>query len=75
MSIILFDKACLYDVHKNKTTLYGHYTKQFHNIWIEDSTYNLVFCNDRPDFYIKISSKSTILRNFIFINIVDLPLI
>jgi hypothetical protein len=68
MSIILFDKACLYDIHKNETTLYGHYTKQFHNISIEDSTYNLVFCNDRPDFYIKISGKSTILRNFIFIN-------
>jgi len=59
-TILLFNKVCLYDESKNETILYGQYKTKFNSINIinnETITHALVFCNNRPDFYIKLNGK------------------
>jgi hypothetical protein len=59
-TILLFNKVCLYDECKNETLLYGQYKKKFNTITIISNdiiTHNLVFCDSRPDFYIKLNGK------------------
>ena len=59
-TILLFNKVCLYNESKNETILYGQYKKKFNTInIINNKTINhtLVFCNNRPDFYIKLNGK------------------
>ena len=72
-TIILFDKVCLYDKTKNETILYGqHKTNiniQIKNIFIknnENINYNLVYCSNRPDFYIKLNGKISNIKKIIF---------
>lgn len=67
MDIILFDKICLYDEYKNETTIYGQYNNSLNRIIIDQLEYELVFCNDRPDFYIKIRGKILKIEKIIFI--------
>lgn len=62
---ILFDKSCLYDEENNVTIIYGHGVIK--DISIEEIEYELVFCDNRPDFYIRIVGKITYLKNIIFI--------
>ena len=56
MSIILFDKVCIYDNITCRTIIYGQYNKSFDTIEIKnannDIEYTVNRCPDRPDFYI-----------------------
>jgi hypothetical protein len=67
MIIQLFDKVCLYDTLKNETIIYGQYIRQFNTALIDNVQYELVFCNNRPDFYIKLKGKINFLESIIFI--------
>jgi hypothetical protein len=64
--IILFDKLCLFIKDKNETIIYGQYKKKFINYHFDINNYNLVFCNDRSDFYIKISGLINNIQNAVF---------
>ena len=72
MEIVLFNRVCIYNAKNNETILYGQYNgksfydkenrieddkRRFKRIEIEDITYELVFNDYRPDFYIKFSGK------------------
>jgi deoxyadenosine/deoxycytidine kinase len=72
MSILLFDKVCLFDSFKNETTIYGQYNKKFDSIFIDNIIFELVFCKDRPDFYIKLKGKINKLEKIIFNNQIQL---
>lgn len=53
MKPILFTSACLYK--PNEITLYGHHRERFNSITLGGAAqFELVFCTERPDFYIKI---------------------
>jgi len=68
MSLLLFSKVCLYDLTKNETIIYGQYNKKFNSINIKPSiNYDLVFNDNRPDFYIKLIGKINNLDNINFI--------
>jgi hypothetical protein len=66
MNIILCTKACLYDNTKDETTIYGQYTRYFTSVLIDDTIPELVFCRERPDFYIKLKGKVSSLQNIRF---------
>jgi hypothetical protein len=66
MSCILFDKVCLYDFERDETIVYGYYTEKPTSIDIQGLEYSVVFCNHRPDFYIKIVGRINYLPNIIF---------
>ncbi len=66
MSIILFNKVCLYDSLKDETTIYGQYNIHFHSVFV-DNLSEFVICKDRPDFYIKLKGKISTLETIIFI--------
>ena len=67
MSILLFDKVCLYDSLKNETIIYGQYNTQIISVSIDNNIFELVFCRDRPDFYIKLKGKIDKLETIVFI--------
>jgi hypothetical protein len=66
--IKLFDRACLYDRLKDETILYGQFNVVFNKIQIENTTGELVLCNSRPDFYIKIQGHIAHIESIIFLN-------
>lgn len=73
MSIQLFDKVCLFDILKNKTIIYGQYDKKFQKMDINKNknnkiNFNLVFCSNRPDFYIEIDDKINFIGEICFYN-------
>lgn len=70
-NILLFNKVCLYDALKDETTIYGQYKTKFDSIIVENATFNLVFFDSRPDFYIKVNGKIAKLKSIIFIS--DIP--
>jgi hypothetical protein len=72
--IILFSKVCLYDPLKEETTIYGQYKIKFDSIVIENITFNLVFCDSRDDFYIKIKGYVSILKSITFITGKNTPI-
>lgn len=65
MSFILFDKVCLYQNETDETIMYGHYKEKIKTIHIEGIEYKVVFCKNRPDFYIKIKGKISYLENIV----------
>lgn len=67
MPIMLFNKVCLHDALKDETTIFGQYNTYFDCVMINDVIFNLVFCNNRPDFYIKLKGKYNKLKTIIFI--------
>jgi hypothetical protein len=66
MNVTLFSKVCLYDPVKEETILYGQYTLKFNRIYIEKLNFSIVFCDSRPDFYIKIKGKISNIEYIIF---------
>lgn len=66
MNFILFDKVSLYDDEKNETIIYGQYKEKIQKICIEGLEHEVIFCNCRPDFYIKILGKISYLENIFF---------
>lgn len=65
-TVLLFDKVCLYDIVKDETTIYGQYKAKFDSILIENTKSEIVFCNNRPEFYIKLKGKVCKLESIIF---------
>jgi len=59
--ILLLHKLCIYNNITNETSIYGQYTRLFNDIYIENTEYTIVFCADRPDFFIKIKDKVSVL--------------
>ena len=66
MTFILFDKVCLFDDEKNETIIYGQYKEKINEINIDYLQYEVVFCENKPDFYIKIQGKISYLENIQF---------
>jgi len=66
MEILLFDTVCLYDISKDETILYGQYKSKFNKIHIENEIFTLVFCDSRPDFYIKMTGKVMNIEYIVF---------
>jgi len=67
MDVVLFNKVCLYDTYKNETIVYGQYKKQFNRINIDRNiSSTVVFCDSRPDFYIKMSGKISTIKTLSF---------
>ena len=62
---ILFDKLSLYDEENNATIIYGQ--GNIKDLSIEEIEYELVFCDNRPEFYIKIIGKIIYLKFIMFI--------
>jgi hypothetical protein len=63
--IILFEKSCIYN--NNETILYGQFLKKFKSVEIkEECKYEIVICNGRNDFYIKIIGKIEFISDIIF---------
>lgn len=67
MSILLFDKVCLFDNDTNSTIIYGQYKDYVYNIQIEGIVGEIIFCRNRPDFYIKIPGKISYISQIIII--------
>jgi hypothetical protein len=67
MSVILFNKVCLYNTLKDETTMYGQYKVNFDYILINNEIFNLVICKNRPDFYIKFKGKISKINSIDFI--------
>jgi hypothetical protein len=66
MSIILFDKVCLF--HENKTIIYGHYNSKLTSVEINQKVqFNIVLSRNRNDFYIEIYKKIYSIDEIIFI--------
>lgn len=55
----------MYNNEKNDTIIYGQYKNKISSIHIEGLDYEVVFCNTRPDFYIKIANKVSYIKNII----------
>jgi hypothetical protein len=66
MSIVLFDKVCLYNTLKDETIIYGQYTIKFNCVLIDDVIGEVVFKESRPDFYIKLKGKIYNLKTIVF---------
>lgn len=66
MSFLLFNKVCLYNNETNETIVYGQYINKIKNIHIAGVEYKVVFCDNRPDFYIKIFGKLSFLSTILF---------
>jgi len=67
MSLLLFEKVCLYKEDKNVTILYGQYKHKFDHVEIESmDEVCLVFCENRPDFYLEIPGKITKIERMFF---------
>lgn len=65
MDIVLFSDVCLFDV--NKTIIYGQYYKRFTSIEINPNLqFEVVFCNNRNDFYIEINEKNSYINKITF---------
>ena len=54
----LFTKACIFSPNNlGEITVYGHYRETLHKIVLDlDASHNVAFCQERPDFYIKINA-------------------
>lgn len=54
--IVLITKACLY--RPGEIKVYGHYRESLNIITLHtDKPYEVVFCKERPDFYIKVKDE------------------
>jgi len=64
--IILFSNACLYE--NNNTIVYGQYKTHFQSI-ITNHDYEIVYCNGRSDFFLKIKGQiNNLIITFIYSN-------
>jgi len=74
MSIVLFNKVCLYDTLKDKTTIYGQYNTNLKTIFNSVLIDNIVVEFDiskskhSQDFYIKIKGKIHNIKSITFNN-------
>ena len=72
MSIVLFDKVCLYDTLKDETTIYGQYNKnlntKFNSVLIDNNVVEFVISKSKysQDFYIKLKGKIHKLKSITF---------
>jgi hypothetical protein len=68
MSILLFDKVCLYDNEKNETIIYGQYTPYvFTHININTNIFeSIVFNSAEKDFLIKLKGKIYLIETIGF---------
>lgn len=70
MSVILFDKLCLFNENENKTIIYLQANNKLQKVNISIAAkYNLVSCKDRYDFYIEIYEKINYIDEIRFLNI------
>lgn len=65
MDTILFNECCLLD--ENKTIIYGQYNSKFTSIELNPNLkFEVVFCNNRNDFYIEIYDKISYINEITF---------
>lgn len=67
MELILFDKVCLFDSTHQQTILYGQYKEKFNKIEIENVEFNVIVCDNRNDFYIRLYGRVSILDTVLII--------
>jgi hypothetical protein len=65
MDIILFNDVCIFD--GNKTIIYGQYNNKFTSIKL-NYNFEVIFCDNRDDFYIEIYEKVYYIDNITFVN-------
>ena len=71
--IILFDKVCVYNPERDEIKIYGQYIRKFDKVILDiPNKYEVIFYDDRPDFYIRISGKPLVIPEIVFhFNICD----
>ena len=65
MDIILFNDVCIFD--GNKTIIYGQYNNKFTSIKL-NYNFEVIFCDNRDDFYIEIYEKVYYIDKITFVN-------
>lgn len=64
MDIILFNDVCIFD--GNKSIIYGQYNNKFTSIKL-DYNFEVIFCENRNDFYIEIYEKINYIDKITFV--------